>query len=183
MYTRLIRSVRSPYRPDPGSIPMSGPVPVPAQRAPAHDEAGRHDDDADPGGGLSQAPWRALCPRGVVELRNPTASTLQRLASGTPVALVCESHLARVRVRRRARRAGIRVVRELVVVPSTSSPIVLLDETRAAVRHFWTSVAAVPPGLTRASAPATLALRLARVLPWRCTGLVAPGRVIVGVRR
>ena len=178
MYARLIRSVRAPY----GPVLEPGPTSVPLQRSPS-DGAGCRQEGPGAGGGLNEAPWRALCPRGVVELRNPAASTLQRLASGTPVALVCDSHLARFRVRRRARRAGIRVVRELVVVPSTSSPIVVLDETQAAVRHFWTSVAAVPPGLTRASAPATLALRIARVLPWRCTGLLAPGRVVVGVRR
>jgi hypothetical protein len=135
------------------------------------------------GAGLVQAPWRALCPPRVLELHDPDLRSLRRLPSGTSVALVSNGPLSRRRVRRHARLAGISVHRELMVLPSTSSPIVVLDDTAEAVRHFWTGVAAVPPGVTWAHAPASLVLTAVRRLPWRLTSLLAPGRVLVGVRR
>jgi hypothetical protein len=79
--------------------------------------------------------------------------------------------------------AGVDVSRELVVVPSTTRAIASFDDTGSAVHHFWESVAAVPPGLTRSAGPATVALRLARAMPWAWTGALAPGRVVVGTRR
>jgi hypothetical protein len=137
----------------------------------------------DDGDGLHLAPWRALCPRRVLELRDPSAHTLRSLPPGTAVALVTDGPLKRIRVRRRARRCGVRIDRELVVVPTTTSPLVVLNNTEDAVRHFWDAVAAVPPGLTWASAPAGVALRLGRLAPWRWTGTLAPGCVLVGYRR
>jgi hypothetical protein len=137
----------------------------------------------DDGGGLAQAPWRALCPRRVLELRDPSLPALRHLPSGTSVALVSDGPLSRLRLRRRARQAGIRIDRELIVVPSTAAPLVVLDDTEEAVRHFWSSVAAVPPGFTWASGPASAVLMLGRLLPWRLTGACVPGRVLVGIRR
>jgi hypothetical protein len=133
--------------------------------------------------GLRSSPWRALCPSHVLEMRDPDLLTLQRLPSGTAVALVSDRWLSRGRLRRRARLAGVRIERELVVVPTTRSPIMVLDDEPLAVRHFWTSVAAVPPGVTRAHGPLSAVLLAMRVVPWRWTGAVAPGRVLVGSRR
>ena len=79
---------------------------------------------------------------------------LQRLPSGTAVALVADGWMSRRRLRRRAALAGVRVERELIVVPSTASPLMVLDDDRTAVRHFWAAVAAAPPGVTRAPRPA-----------------------------
>jgi hypothetical protein len=138
--------------------------------------------DIDDGHRLAQAPWRALCPHRVLELREPTLSILRDLPAGTDVALLSDSYLGGARLRRRAEKAGIRIDRELIVVPSMSSPLVVLDNVESAVRHFWSAVAAVPPGLTWGSAPASVALRVARSVPWRCTGLLSPGRVLVGSR-
>jgi hypothetical protein len=135
------------------------------------------------GVGLARAPWRALCPTRVLELHNPDLRSLRRLPPGTAVALVTDGPLNRLLLRRRARMAGIRVDRELVVLPSTSAPLVVLDDNAAAVRHFWSGVAAVPPGVTWAHAPASLALTAVRRLPWQVTTAVAPGRVLVGVRQ
>jgi hypothetical protein len=133
--------------------------------------------------GLVDAPWRALCPRRVLELRDPELLTLQRLPSDTAVALISDSPLSRRRLRSLAHRAGIRIDRELIVLPSTRSPVVILDDDESAVRHFWSSIAAVPPGLARTSPAATATLAVARLVPWRCTGAVAPGRVLIGSRR
>lgn len=132
---------------------------------------------------LAEAPWRALCPTPVVELRDPDRQTLRDLPCGTPVVLLTDVAFSRLRLRLLARRAGIRIDRELIAVPSTSASLVLVDDSKSAVRHFWAAVATVPPGLTRSSAPATLLVTLARKLPWRLTGAVAPGRVLIGRRR
>lgn len=143
----------------------------------------RPGDRATPRTGLAEAPWRAFCPACVVELRDPDLKTLQDLRWGTPVVLLTDAPFSRPRLRRLARRAGICIDRELIAVPSTTSSLVLVDDDESAVRHFWASVATVPPGLTRSSAPATLLLMLARILPWGLTGAVAPGRVLIGRRR
>ncbi len=132
---------------------------------------------------LSAAPWQVLGPRPMVELRDPSVDVLTRLRSGTSVALVTDRPGGRRRLRRDARRAGVRIDRELIVLPSTRHAQVVLDDDPAAVRHFWTSVAAVPPGVARLAGPAGVVLRVARRLPWRWTGAVAPGRVLIGSRR
>jgi hypothetical protein len=137
----------------------------------------------DEGDALHRAPWRALCPRRVLELRDPTVHTLRSLPSGTAVALVTDGPLNRVRLRRRARRSGVHIDRHLIVVPTTTAPLVVLDDTEDAVRHFWGAVATAPPGLTWARAPAGVALWLGRRVPWRWTGILAPGCVLVGSRR
>ena len=135
------------------------------------------------GRGLRRSPWRTLCPRHVLEFRDPDVRELQRLPSGTAVALVADRWMSRRRLRRRAALAGVVVERELIVVPSTTSPLMVLDDDRTAVRHFWAAVAAAPPGVTWAHGPLSLVLLGMRALPWTWTGAVAPGRVLVGSRR
>jgi hypothetical protein len=132
----------------------------------------------------------ALCPPGTVEVVVPAgrrrrgAAEPLALPPGTPVALLSARPLSRRRLRRIARRLAIGVDRELVVLPALRRPVVVLDDTKAAVRHFWTRVAAVPPGLVLTALPATVVLYLARTLPWSWTGAIAPGRVVQGrIRR
>jgi len=168
MSTRSVRHVRVLAATDGGAPEPTDPAGPAAPR---------------PGSGLGRSPWLALCPRDAVVLRDPDRLALDRLPSGTSVALVIDGPLARWRLRRRARRCGVVVERELIVVPGTRRPIVALDDTEASVRHFWSHVAAVPPGLTRTHVPATAVLLAARMLPWRWTGALAPGRVLVGSRR
>jgi hypothetical protein len=136
------------------------------------------------GAGRSTAPWLALCPEGTVEVdvRHGWRSARQ-LPAGTPVVLLDGPPFSRRRLRRLARRVSATVERELVVLPTAGHPIVLLDDTPEAVRHFWTSVAAVPPGLALAWLPATVVLWIAQRVPWTWTGAVAPGRVLLGTRR
>jgi hypothetical protein len=135
------------------------------------------------GVGLTTAPWRTLCPQRVLELHDPDLSSLRQLPPGTSVALVTDRLFGRARMALRARLAGIEVQRSLVVLPSISSPLAVLDDNRSAVRHFWAVVAAVPPGVTWAHAPASLVLTAVRRLPWQLTGAIAPGRVLIGCRR
>jgi hypothetical protein len=153
------------------TLPARRPAP---ERSPVVVEDGR---------GLRRSPWRTLCPRHVLEFRDPDVLLLQRLPPGTSVALVADHWLSRYRLRRRAARAGVSIERELIVVPSTSAPLMVLDDERSAVRHFWTSVAAAPPGVAWAHGPLSVLLLGMRALPWSWTGAVAPGRVLVGRRR
>ena len=132
---------------------------------------------------LARAPWLALCDEPVTEIRGVDRQALSSLPPGTPVALVADGLLARRRTRRLASRGGVQVSRELIVLPTTSHPVVVLDDEMAAVRHLWASVAAVPPGACRTAWLVGLMLRLARLFPWSWTGGLAPGRVITGTRR
>ena len=128
------------------------------------------------------APWLALCPSAVRVLRDPTPNRVRIGAPGSQVVLVSDRLFGRRRLRRTARLGGLVVERELLVLPGTRRPLVAIDEDEAAVRHFWTAIAVVPPGLTWASLPTTAAVHVARRLPWSWTGSVLGGHVLIGRR-
>lgn len=128
------------------------------------------------------SPWLQLCPPGTVEIDLRVGPvTLDRPTAG-PVVLIDQRPFSRRRLRRLAAELGVVLEREFVVLPAVERPLVVIDDTREAVRHFWAAVATVPPGLALTAVPAAVALRLARLAPWRWTGAVAPGRVVVGRR-
>ncbi|GAB3255520.1 hypothetical protein GCM10027425_15640 [Alteromonas gracilis] len=131
---------------------------------------------------LVGAPWRLLAAAGTVEARHVRPGALRALPLGTPVCLVEDRLLARARLRRLARRAGIEIERELIVLPTLASAVVVLDDAPEAVAAFWERIAATPPGVARAHGAADLGVRVARRLPWQVTGAVAPGRVLLGWR-
>jgi hypothetical protein len=133
-----------------------------------------------PSPGLAGSPWRVLGPPAMVELRRPRARSVRRLPPGSSVCLVTDTPLARWRLRRLARRTGLVVERELVAVPSTRAPLVLIDDLEGPIDRFWQSTATVPPGMARAALAAHLALVVARRMPWTWTGSLAPGRVVIG---
>lgn len=134
-------------------------------------------------------PWSVLCPEGTVFVdvgavgARAARRWLRSLPAGIPVALSEDHALSRLRLRLLARGAGVGVQRELVVLPRCADPVVVLDDAEASVRRFWTSFAAVPPGVDRAVLPASLAVWMAARMPWSWTGLVAPGRLVLGRRR
>lgn len=126
--------------------------------------------------------WSVLCEPDAVLLHRPDAGTLRAVGAGSQVALALDGPLARRRLRRLARRCGVRVDRELVAVPSTTRPVAVFDDEESAVRHFWTAVVTVPPGVAGPAPLLTVALWLARRMPWTWTGALAPTRVIIGRR-
>lgn len=132
------------------------------------------------GSDLAAAPWLVFGPPGMVEVRRPEGWAVRCLRPGTAVCLVEDRPFARRRLRRVARESRLTVDRELVAVPTSRRPVVLIDDDEDAVRHFWTTVATVPPGLSRTALAAAACLRLVRMLPWSWTGAVAPGRVVIG---
>jgi hypothetical protein len=153
--------------------------PVPRQRV---EPARAVPDDPPVTADVAARPWRVLAPDGAVELRDPDVAALRALPSGTSVVLLADGPGSRHRLRRRAARGGVEVQRELVAVPRTSAPLALVDDEEAAVRHFWTRVVAVPPGSAWSRPVLGAVLLVGRRLPWRATGLLAPGRVVVGRR-
>lgn len=132
---------------------------------------------------LRTHPWRALGPDGMVELRRPRVRAVRRLAPGVTVCLVVDEPASRRRLRRIARRADVEIERELLVLPTTSSPLIVLDDAAAPVERLWQRVATVPPTITRGWFAATVGLHVMRRLPWQWTGAFVPGRVIIGRRR
>jgi hypothetical protein len=135
-------------------------------------------------GSAPAAVWAPLCPPGTVTVSwTEAAGVLPLLAPGTQVAIVADRPFLRRAVRRRCDRAGVRVERELVALPSGSRPLVLFDDHPQTVSAFWDTVATVPPARGWITALGTLALVLGARAPWRWTGALAPGRVVLGVRR
>lgn len=133
---------------------------------------------------LTTSPWMTLCPFGTVEIdaRSIDAGTADQLKPNLPVVLIDQRPLSRRRLRRLAGMLSIEIEREFIVLPTLRDPLILIDDTEAAVRHFWSAIATVPPGLAFTALPASALLTLARHLPWSWTGAAAPGRALVGRR-
>lgn len=125
-------------------------------------------------------PWRLFQPTGAVLLTATQSRAVRRLPPGTPVMVADHRLLSRWRQARW--RSALSIEREVVVLPTLAHPVALVDVTPEAVQQFW-ALATVPPGITWAAVPASLVLMLARRLPWSWTAALAPGRVVVGVRR
>lgn len=148
--------------------PATTPNPVIVQPAPA---------------GPPSAPWLAICPTGATVLRDPSPAQVRRGVPGSRVVLVSDRMFGRRRLRRTTRLGGLVIERELLVLPGTRRALVAVDEDATAVRHFWTAIAVVPPGLTWQSLPATAAVGVARRLPWSWTGSVLGGHLVIARRR
>ncbi len=133
---------------------------------------------------LKTSPWMTLCPLGTFEIdaRYVDAGTADQLKPDLPVVLIDQRPFSRRRLQRLARRLSIEVEREFIVLPTLHRPLLLVDDTEAAVRHFWSAIATVPPGLALTALPVSALLALARILPWRWTGAAAPARALVGRR-
>lgn len=133
---------------------------------------------------LTTSPWMTLCPLGTFEIdaRSIDAGTADQLKPDLPVVLIDQRPFSRRRLQRLARTLSIEVEREFIVLPTLRHPLMLVDDTEAAVRYFWSAIATVPPGLAFTALPASALLAVARKLPWSWTGAAAPGRALVGRR-
>ena len=158
-------------------------VRAPRAASPRPDGTGTPPQAAWPAGeGDNRSPWRVLVPEDALELRDPDLTTLAAVPRGTVVVLTADGPLSGPRLRRRAARAGVVVDRALVAIPSTRSPLALVDDDQRAVQHFWGQVVTVPPGAAWSSPVLGLVIYLGRRLPWRWTGVLAPGHVLIGRR-
>lgn len=152
---------------DPGAAPREGVAPAPD----------------------SPAPWSVLTPENTVavDVRRHRASSFRSqvnaLPSGTWVTVIDDHTLSRWRLRRLARRTGLDIERELIVLPDFGAPVAVVEDVEWAVHQFWRSTASRRPQCRPAPTAASLVWRGARVLPWSWTGRLAPGRVLVARRR
>jgi hypothetical protein len=121
-----------------------------------------------------------LAPADALVLGPRSLRSAPRPTPGRSVVLVTSRPFARRHLRRAAARAGIVTDRELIVLPSTRSPLVVLDDDDECIALFWTAVAMVPPGLTRALGPATLLLRAMKTAPPDLTRRLATSRILIG---
>jgi hypothetical protein len=161
-----IKVLPRPRPPEPDVVPQGGsPTDVPLGMA-------------------ATSPWNLLCPAETVFSRAEAGwQPMGRLATGTRVAVSDDRPGSRWRLRRLARRGHLVVERELILIPSSTQPLAVVDDTPSAVSHFWRSVATVPPGLVFTALPAAVALSVVRRVPWSWTGAIVPGRVLIGRRR
>jgi hypothetical protein len=109
--------------------------------------------------------------------RRAAVAEVRALPARTRVALVGGRRLRRV-----ARRAGLRIDVEYVVLPSLAAPVAITQIADEALRWTTSTVLTVPSGITRWHAPVWYAIRVVRAFP-RLLGWVPAGdRIMVGAR-
>ena len=113
---------------------------------------------------------------GAAQLQRQLANT----GAGTVVAATAGAPGSRRRLRQALTRAGVEVLHEYILLPSVDAPVVVVEDSTAALRWIWRNFVTVPPGATRTAGPMHLAILLSRRLPPRLLSALLPGRVAVG---
>lgn len=91
--------------------------------------------------------------------RRAAAALLRALPAGRGVVLRGSS----ASVHEVARAARVRIVRELIALPSATTPAYLVDDDAAPLTLLCTELLSVPPGLVRLAGPAGMLLRVGAV--------------------
>jgi len=120
----------------------------------------------------------------IIEPRRRAARDgIAALPSGSSVVLTDDRPGGRIRLRRRAARLGLEISREYVVLPSWRRPSFVVEDHPTTLAWLWTTLATVPPGVSRGSLLAEAAVRAGRHwLVLAVVGSVAPGRVVIARR-
>ena len=120
----------------------------------------------------------------IIEPRRRAARDgIAALPSGSSVVLTDDRPGGRIRLRRRAARLGLEISREYVVLPSWRRPSFVVEDDPTTLAWLWTTMATVPPGVSRGSLLAEAAVRAGRNwLVLAVVGSVAPGRVVIARR-
>lgn len=106
------------------------------------------------------------------------------LPTGSRVVLTDDRPGGRIRLRRKAARLGLEVSREYVVLPSWRRPSFVVEDHPTTLAWLWTTLATVPPGISRGSLLAEVVVRAGRHrLVLAAVGSLAPGRVVITSRR
>lgn len=106
------------------------------------------------------------------------------LPAGSRVVLTDDRPGGRIRLRRRAARLGLKISKEYVVLPSWRRPSFVVEDHPTTLFWLWTTLATVPPGVSRGSLLAEAAVRVGRhKLVLAAVGSVAPGRVVIASRQ
>lgn len=114
--------------------------------------------------------------------RQAAVEETRALAAGTPVVLVAGAPGAGRRAGRVAARAGIRVEREYLALPSAERPAYLIEDARSSFRVFVDAVLGSPgQGVIGRIQDVAVAL-IRRTRPRRVVAMLGAGRVVVGKR-
>ena len=108
---------------------------------------------------------------------------IAELPSGSRVVLVDDRPGGRIRLRRKAARLGLQVSSEYVVLPSWRRPAFVVEDHTTTLAWLMTTLATVPPGVSRGSLFAEAAVRAGRHrLVLALVGVLVPGRVVIARR-
>lgn len=139
---------------------------------------------------MSEVPTavRVLLPPGSVVLgpgATDTPDLLRGVAPGGRVGLVDSRVGSGRRLRRRARRLGLDVRAEYVVLPTWGQATFVVEADQDTVAWLLTTLGTVPPGVRRGAHLVDVLVRRATATPWlhRTVATMAPGRLLVGVPR
>jgi hypothetical protein len=127
--------------------------------------------------------WRLLIPANTVVIKVSRASKaaaskqLDGLRASTQVAIV-----GRGKVRRLARRHGVRVAKEYIAIPSLEQPVAITLVAPESLRWFTRSVLTVPSGTARFHGLKWAAIRVVRSRPRLLRRLPVGDRIVIGVR-
>jgi len=106
------------------------------------------------------------------------------LPPGASVVLTDDRPGARIRLRRDAARLGLQISKEYIVLPSWRRPSFVVEDHPTTLAWLWTTLATVPPGVSRGSLLMSVAVTAGRHrLVLAAVGGVAPGRVVIASRR
>lgn len=124
--------------------------------------------------------WTAVAPGVRATRADHPGRPLPGSAAGEPLLLLGSRPAGGRRLRATAERAGLRVERELLAIPSVEQPMLVLDDDPDTLAWLCRSVLTVPPGTTWPAPLVDLALRaLHRPGPRRLLGRVLPGRALL----
>lgn len=131
---------------------------------------------------------RVLLPPGSVMLgpgETGTRDQLRAVAPGGRVALGDNRLGSEWRLRHRARRLGLDVREEYVVLPTWGQATFVIEADTDTVAWLLGTLGTVPPGVRRWARLVDLLVRRVTVTPWlhRVVVTFAPGRLLVGVPR
>jgi hypothetical protein len=134
--------------------------------------------------------WRILAPDGAVRIELPRSSRARHVAeqrcaglpSGAVVVLVDARPGSRRRIRRWAGRAGVRLSREYLALPSLRRPAYLVEDAPQSIAYFASAIMTVPPGWPWLASLGEAAVRLAALSPAMKLAGTLGGRVAVGNR-
>jgi hypothetical protein len=131
---------------------------------------------------------RVLLPPGSVLLgpgETGTRHDLREVAPGGRIALGDDRLGSGWRLRQRARRLGLDVREEYVVLPTWGQATFVIEADTDTVAWLLSTLATVPPGVRRWAHLVDLLVRRVTVTPWlhRAVVALAPGRLLVGVPR
>jgi len=133
--------------------------------------------------------WQHVTPPGSTRFNVPASTAARRrlrhqvrnLPPGASVVLSCAALGSRRRCRQFARDAGIEILREYVAIPAVDSPTCYIEDSGAALRHFFTELVTLPKGSAALSAPLQAMKGVARTFfPATLVGAVVPIRIVVG---